>query len=153
MAVTTEYSTEITALDQDGYTPNGPTEQGGVVRVAHFNFTQGGAAGDAGSLAVLCQMPSSRVRLLGIRAAVSALGASRTMDFGHLGYTQPDDTEVAADPDGFDADNDVSSAIVLDIQPDVVIEAKAAWRLTTQVNDGTIPAGATIKGYALYVRN
>jgi len=129
--------------------------------MAFFEFTQGSSAGDAGSLAYLVKLPAGKVRVLLplSRIANSALGASRTMDLGWAAYTNDDGTAVAADPNGLDDGIDVSSAAATNPSGTIggaetkLFESQAGVVLTAQINDGTIPAAATLKGYFLYVQD
>lgn len=129
---------------------NHPHEDRGRVRVKAFDFTQSGA-GTAGDEALLCSMDAGKIRILSATVTNSALGASRTMDLGHQGYSPLTGAAVAADPDAFHADEDVSAIATNTIVINTVIEAKDTWVLSAQINDGTIPAGATLNGYVLYV--
>lgn len=160
MAVTTENSNQYANTVAEPRVKNPTHEAHGRVRLARFNFTQGAAAGDAGSLARLVRLPKGRVRVLLplSRIAHSALGASRTLDLGWEAYHADDGSGlVAADPNGLDDGVDVSSAGAL--VPGGTLggdETRLFGSLdgvvvTAQVNDGTIPAGATLDGHLAYV--
>jgi hypothetical protein len=160
MAVTTEYSAQYTEsyVTVPAKVPE-THEWAGRIRLAFFEFTQGAAAGDAGSLAYLVKLPAGKVRVLLNESyiASSALGASRTMDTGWVAYTGDDGVAVAVDPNGLDDGVDVSSAVAFSPIGTVggsetkLFESQGGVVLTAQVNDGTIPAAATIKGYFAYV--
>ena len=152
MAVTNEKAAQLA----DGY--RGKTYDDEKVRFAHFEFTQGAAAGDAGSTADLVKLPAGNVRLLPGMSKVyhSALGASRTLDIGHPAYTGADGVAVAADDDAFTAAGalDVSSAGT-NVAFDAAVrkfDMFSRGGITVQgiVQGGTIPAGATIFGYVAY---
>jgi hypothetical protein len=159
MAVTTEYSTEYAAAVNTKGTPVDTHQWEGRVRYMSFNFTQGAAAGDAGSLAVLCKLPHGKARVILPLSYVgaSAMGTSRTMDLGWLAYTNDDGTAVAADPNGLDDGIDVSAATTtvpggtLGGGENKLFESQTGVSITAQINDGTIPAAATIKGHIAYV--
>jgi len=162
MAVTTEYSDQYTEsyVTVPAKVPE-THEWAGRVRMAFFEFTQGAAAGDAGSLAYLVKLPAGKVRVLLplSRIANSALGTSRTMDLGWAAYTNDDGTAVAADPNGLDDGIDASAAAATNPGGTIgghetkLFESQAGVVLTAQINDGTIPAAATLKGYFLYVQD
>ena len=158
MAVTTQQSTQL-ALTETEPTDFNPThEWAGRLRFARFDFTQSGA-GDAGSVAELLTLPAGKVRVVLplSRIAFSALGASRTMDFGWKAYSGDDDVAVAADPNGLDAAVDVSSAGSVIPGGTVgggetyLFQAKEGVTLTATINGGTFPDAATLNGYVVYV--
>jgi hypothetical protein len=159
MAVTTEYSTEYAAAVNATQTPVMVNQWHGRLRIQTFNFTQGAAAGDATSLAVLCKLPPGKCRIILPLSYVgaSAMGTSRTMDLGHLAYSDLDGDAVAADPDDLDADIDVSAATTttpggtLGAGENKLYESQDGVSITAQINDGTIPAAATITGFFAYV--
>lgn len=159
MAVTQEKSTQVTNSEASPSAFNPTTDWHGRLRFARFNFTQGSSAGDAGSLAELVKLPHGKVRVVLplSRVAFSALGASRTMDLGWLAYTNDSGTAVAADPNGLDDGVDVSSAGSVNPGGTVggdetyLFESETGVTVTAQINDGTIPAAATLDGYIAYV--
>lgn len=159
MAVTQEKSTELNNFQVTSPPVMNETHQyGGRKRTMQFNFTQGAAAGDAGSLAELIKLPAGRVTVFlnESRYTVSAFGAARTSDLGWLAYEDENGTAVAADPNGLDDGADVSGAAT--ITPTGTIggnelkefQSKGGVTITQQTNDGTIPIGATISGYITY---
>lgn len=160
MAVTTENSTQYANTQADPRVMNPTHEAHGRVRIARFNFTQGASAGDAGSIARLVKLPKGKVRVILplSRVAFSAMGASRTMDLGWEAYRADDGSgDVAEDPNGLDDGVDVSSAGsvipggTLGGDETALFESLDGVVLTAQVNDGTIPAAATLDGYVAYV--
>lgn len=158
MAVTTQQSAQMALIDGDPRTPNPVHEWAGRLRIALFDFTQAGA-GDAGSLAELVKLPAGHVRLILplSRIGFSALGASRTMDVGWAAYSGHDGSAVAADPNGLDAAVNVASAGSVNPAGTVggsetmLFSAQEGLVLTAQVNGGTIPDGATLSGWFVYV--
>jgi hypothetical protein len=162
MAVTTEKSTQVTAVD-DTEPPVYPeaNEWHGRLRVARFTFTQGAAAGDATSTATLVKLPGGAVRILGhlSRIAFSAFGASRTLNIGYTANRDKAGAAVAADPDAFASSVDVSSAgtttlaeaLATTTDGTTLITSQAGFYIDCVVAGGTIPAAATINGYVVYV--
>ena len=158
MAVTQEQATQVSNPVAVPPTLNDANEVHGKLRIFHFSFTQGSAAGDAGSLAEIAKLPggSTRVFLPLSRIAFSAMGASRTMDLGWLAYTDQAGDAVTADPNGLDDGVDVSSAGSVNPAGTVggsetyLFESNGGVTITAQINDGTIPAAATLKGYIVY---
>lgn len=159
MAVTTQNSTQYANTLADPRIRNATHEAHGRLRVARFNFIQAGA-GDAGSTVRLLALPKGRVRVIGplSRIAHSAMGAGRTLDLGWEAYRADDGSgEVAADPNGLDDGIDVSSAgaVVpggaLGGDETMLFASLAGVVLTAQVNDATIPDGATLDGTVVYV--
>jgi len=157
MAVTTQNSTEYAELITDPPAIQPGDEYTGKVRVLKFSFTQSGA-GDANSLLNLTKLPAGRWAIqTGLsKVKFDAFGASRTLDVGHTGYTEPDGTAVPADEDAFAAALDVSSAgtafmdagdgmvrVIDSINP-VVIQAK--------VEAGTIPDTTKVFGFITAVQ-
>ena len=159
MAVTQEKSDQITNQEASPPVMTGVDTLRGKLKMLRFSFTQGAAAGDAGSLAELVKIPAGIVRVLLplSRIAFSAMGAARTMDLGWLAYTDTDDAAVAADPNGLDDGVDVSGAGSVNPGGTVggdetyLFESNGGLTLTAQINDGTIPIAATLKGYVIYV--
>jgi hypothetical protein len=157
MALTAETSTQIAARSTPG-TILMPADMGAKLRFKYFTFTQGAAAGDANSTADLVYLPAGKVRIFGglSRVSHSAFGASRVLDVGHTGFTQPDGTAVVADEDFLHSAADISGAggfapmdetgndqtIVYHSKTEVLIRAKC--------EAGTIPIGATLEGFIVY---
>jgi hypothetical protein len=158
-AVTQEKSDELDNFQTDRpQNLNRPDRWGGRLRRKRFTFTQGLAVGDAGSLAELIRLPPGRVTLYlnDARVSNSALGASRTMDLGWLAYRNTSDVAVAADPNGLVDGVDVSGAVVttptglIGDEEAVEFDSQEGVTITAQINDGTIPIAATLKGYFTY---
>ena len=161
MAVTTEYSTEYTAGYQDPHIADVTTSQSGLQR-QKFTFTQGSAAGDAGSLAYLGRLPAGKVTFHPAlsRYRWSAGGSSLIFDIGYGAYTEPDGDAVTADADGFDGDVDVSSAGAAFMGSDIGTLGTGADTFEFNSESGVdiyvttagavIPAAMTIKGNLVF---
>lgn len=126
------------------------------LRFAYFKATQSGA-GDATSTMDLCKLPAGNVRVLpGLsRYSISALGAARTLDFGHRAYeTKADGTLEAEALDAFAANIDASGAIAGAALATTIkydLYSRRGVTISAQVNDGTIPDGAVLEGYIAYL--
>lgn len=161
MAVTQEKSDQITNQEASPPVMAGVDTLRGKLKILRFTYTQGAAAGDAGSLSELVKVPAGVVRvfLALSRITTSAFGAARTMDIGWLAYTDTDGAAVAADPNGLDDGVDVSSAVsfaptgTVGEDETYLFESNGGVTLTAQTNDATIPAAATINGYFVYVQD
>lgn len=155
MAVTTETSRQLGNAEARPMTRTHASEWDGSYKKFFFDFTQGATAGDAGSVARVVKLPPGRVRvfLADSRIAFSAMGASRTMDLGWEAHAAVDGTTTAADRNGFKDGVDVSSAGAVvptgtvGSHETVLFESRAGVVLTLQINDGSIPAAATLSGY------
>lgn len=159
MAVTTENSDQYANLVASPRVHNPTHHSHGRLRFQFFEFTQGSSAGDAGSIARLCKLPAGKVRLFLplSRIYFSAMGTSRTMDLGWEAYSDDDGGDaVAADENGLDDGVDVSAAGsvnpggTIGTHETKLFESEDGVVLTAQINDGTIPAAATISGYVVY---
>lgn len=161
MAVTTENSAEYAnAVSTSPTVRNRPDQQHGRMRIASFTHTQV-AQGDANSKVNLCQLPAGRGRILKKLswASVSALGAARTMDIGHTGWTKIDGTSQAAVADVIADGVDVSSATgaVLgvgtnaDDSPVLVYDSKTPITIQALIAGDTLDLGETFDGYIVYV--
>lgn len=154
MAVTTEKSSQLARIESTPPKVNPTHHWHGRERFYEANFTQGAAAGDAGSIARLLTLPAGKVRLVlwKSRIATSAFGVARTLDLGWEAYTKDDGSAVAASPNGLDAGQDVAAAGAytpigtLGAGETMLFESKGGVTLTARVNAGTIPAAATIDG-------
>lgn len=154
MAVTTEYSDVATAQRSASLTVDSDLYSGRVVPIT-FSFTQGAAAGDVNSLAVLFQTPT-QARLLALQSWLrhSAFGAARLLSVGWLAYTDEYGDPQVADYDGLTSALDVALAGVkqVGLTPTAGIShffATPRW-LVAQVTGDTIPAGATLSGTFLF---
>ena len=130
----------------------------GKLRFFEFDYTQDGA-GVAGDDVRIVKLPAGKVRVVlpMCRIAWSTMGASRTMDMGWEAYTDSDNAAVAADPNGLDDGVDVSAAGSVNPSGTVggaetyLFDSMDGVVLTLQINDGTIPNAATLKGYIVAV--
>lgn len=162
MAVTTQNSVEVAKMVSNPPTLIDPTVANGKLRFAYFSHTQDGA-GDATSSVRIAKLPRGKVRLLPCLSLIQHnwTQGSATMDIGWDGYTQPDGTEVAADPNGIDDGLDVDTAGVLSGE-DLAGQLTAAGRtklfnskegvdirLTSQ--DVALADDSTVTGYLVYV--
>ena len=153
MAVETEQSTQVSNVDATPPVMNDTYEDGGRVRAKRFNHTQS-VAGDATSTVDLVKIPPGKwmVHLDMSRIAFSAFGASRVLDIGHTGYTNPDGTAVAVAAAAFVNDLDVSGAGnakmtgVVGADEVFVINSKDGTTIQATVAGGTIPLAATLDG-------
>lgn len=163
MAVTTEKSAQVTNMEASPPVKLNASELHGRLRIARFEFTQGAAAGDATSTFDLVKIPAGKtitvLKSLS-RFNCSAFGAARTVDIGHTGYTNLDGTVVAAAADVLLDGADVSAAAkivmgagasALTDDDAFVFDAKSQVTLQGVVAGGTIPVGATVKGYFVFV--
>lgn len=157
MAVTTQKSDQITALTTYPIVNAEQADVGGKVRTRRFTHTQSGA-GDATSTVELVQLPAGRVRVLLDQSVIanSAFGASRVLDIGYAAYTDFSGTTVAASANGIKNDLDVSAAATNTMagaagaEPTLAFNSKTGVTLYCTVAGGTIPDGATLKGYVQF---
>lgn len=157
MALTAEKSTQVAASDAPG-TILMPADMGAKLRFKYFTFTQGAAAGDANSTVDLCELPAGKVRIFGglSRVSTSAFGASRVLDVGHTGFTQPDGTAVAAAEAALHSAADISAAGGFAPADETGNDQTFVYHSRTRVlirakcEGGTIPIAATIEGFIVY---
>lgn len=163
MGVTTEYSTEyLKTTDPRTYGSLNPEQAPRDIKFIPFNFTQGVAAGDAASKAVLAFLEAGRFYVLPKLSFIDwdAFGSSRVLDIGYAAYTDEDGNTVVADPDAFDDDVDVASAGRAAMGSDIaaasggsfLFKARDGVAITATVAGGTIPAGTKLKGYLAVAR-
>lgn len=132
-----------------------PVEDGGKLRIAYFDVTQGVAAGDIASTMELCKLPIGRIRILPLSSRVqcSAWGAARTLGIGFRAYTDSNQAAVAEDAAALVAALDVSAAVTVAISATLLkwdIFSFSGVTVFAKVAGGTIPAAATLKGYIVY---
>lgn len=158
MAVTTETSDELDAYLGVPTSRINVHQWMGRVRIMHFTFTQGAAAGDANSIARLVKLPAGKVRVLGGMSKIyfSAFGASRVLDVGYDAYVDDNGDDVSADLDALANNINVASAGDSDIDNNtadgtLLLESREGVEIQAQVAGGTIPAAATLKGYIAFV--
>ena len=111
MAITYEYSTEC-ALESSSPALANMAIQSLTLKVLPFKFTQGAAAGDAGSIAYLRRLPPGEVWFFPLLSEFQSddMGTSTNVDIGFDEYTEPDGSVVSADPNLFDDGVDNHSA-------------------------------------------
>jgi hypothetical protein len=162
MSVTTQNSVEVAKMVSNPPTLVDPTVANGKLRFAYFAHTQDGA-GDATSTVCIAKLPRGKVRLIPGLSCIQHnwTTASATVDIGWDGYTQPDGTVVAADPDGIDDGISVETAGVLsgeDLGAQLTATGRTKLfdskngvdiRLTSQ--DVALAAASTASGYLAYV--
>lgn len=149
------------STQRDGETRKRPLDEHGKVRIAYFDVPAANVAavGDAGSTFELCKLPTGAVRVLPTlsRVTFSAMGSARTLDIGHRAYQKRppyvgSDGIEAEDLDALHANEDVSSAGNATLTGETFdFYSTGGVDIVAQINDGTIPIGATISGYILYV--
>lgn len=163
MAVTNESSTEY--LKTTDPRTNGsltPEQAPKDIDFVPFTFTQGAAAGDIGSTMKLAFLEGGRFVILPKLSFIdwSAFGAARLLDVGLAAYQDETDTTVAAQPNLFDDDVDVSAAGRAALGSDVLaltggrylVKTRGGASIIATVAGGTIPAGATLTGYFAVAR-
>lgn len=158
MAITAQKSVQMTNPTLLPNVQNETNVSTGKFRIKYFDFTQVGA-GDIGSTVELVQLPYGRVRILRdmCRVSSSVFGAARTLDVGLKAYTKFDGTAQAAAASALKAAADVSAAATNTLaaaagaDPTLYIESNAGVVVQATVAGGTIPDGATLKGYIVYV--
>lgn len=161
-AVTTESSTEYTNETASPPVKVASSTKGGKQRIAYFSFTQSAAVGDANSTANLVKLPPGKVRLLKpeSRFVCSAFGAARLLDIGYLAHTKGDGTAVAASQDTILDGGDVAAAAKLECgagtnglgtDATILFDSRDGVSIQALCSGGTIPAGATLKGFFTYV--
>lgn len=160
MPVTNQYSDQLQMTVDDPSTLLDTSEVGGRQRIAFFDFTQSGA-GDANSTAILAKLPAGRLRILREASVISssAFGASRTLDVGYQAFTAKDGTETAADADalvdGVSVANAATNAMdaAAGADPTLFVNSRTGVTIEATVLGGTIPDGATLKGYIAYIKD
>ena len=154
MAITTENSLEFANQTASPVVKLGNDELQGKIVVAHFDFTQSAAVGDDGSFVNFIRLPGGKVRILKFEFATSAFGASRVLKIGNTAALALDGkTAIAADDDAFAVALDLATAVDISDLSDTVIETFDGFDVQGTVTGGTIPAGATLKGYIAYTRD
>ena len=165
MTVTAEKSTQVTNMEAAPPVKLNAGELHGRMRIARFTFTQGAAAGDANSTADLVKLPPGKNITLPknlSRFVCSAFGASRVLDIGHTGYANIDGTAVAAAADVILDGADVSAAAIgsmgagtnaLTANDAFVFDNRSGVTIQAKCTGGTIPAGATLNGYFVYIED
>lgn len=157
MAVTTQKSDQITATETLPIVNAEQADVGGKVRTRRFTFTQSGA-GDATSTVELCKLPAGRIRILLSTSIIanSAFGSSRVLDIGYRAHTNIDGTAVVESATAIKDDLSVASAATNTMaatagaEPTLSLNSRSGVTLFATVAGGTIPDGATLKGYVQF---
>jgi len=153
MAVVDQDSTQIANESATPPVKNDSCDDRGRLRVKRFDLVQSGA-GDATSIQSVFKIPPGKVNIhLALsRIAFSAFGASRVLDIGHSGYTEPDGDVIAAADAAFANDIDVSGAGnanptgVVGGDEIFQVNSKNGTTIICTVAGGTIPDAATLDG-------
>lgn len=138
-----------------------PQNDHSKVRFQYFNLPATTVAGDANTTIDLADMPPGPVRVIPelSRIQCSAFGASRVLAVGHRAYQKRDAymnssgvTDEAESANAFGSAIDVSAAATVKVGAAVGYDvfSKAGFRVFTTVTGGTIPLGATLKGFIAY---
>lgn len=139
---------------------NREQDQHGKLRCEYFKFTAPAGGVSAGDEIELATLVRGRVRVLGnlSRIHIDQATGSPTVDIGYRAFETPDGTEVAADPDGFDADLDPSSGAVdanlltaLDQPRTWAAESRKGITVFATVESAALDADDVIEGYIVYM--
>ena len=152
MAVTTQKSTQ---LSRTMAAPGDGVQSSAGIQVCKFNFTQSGA-GDATSVALLCELSAGRVVIIPelCKAVASAWGTSRTVAIGYAENVGRDGSVVAASTAALLTASTTAAAggtIAGTSFIDLEVEVKNRLVITATVAGGTIPDGATLVGRIAYL--
>lgn len=135
-----------------------PIDEHGKLRANWFTLPPVTVAGDAGSTFLLTELPPGRVRILPhlSRISASAWGAARTLALGHKAYATrpPDNTDEPDNPTAFASAIDVSAATNSIVWSTVLkydVFSLAGVTVYGTVGGGTIPVGATLSGYVMFL--
>ena len=161
MGVTATDSVAIANSKASPKVLNFSSDDGGKIRIAYIDVTQGAAAGDATSTVELCTLPRGRVRILGplSRLRCSVFGSSRVLDIGTRAYKTIDGADVAESANALDNDLDVSAAADVGIGSALTLAKSIVWTsregitLFGTIAGGTIPAGATLTGWVAFTKD
>lgn len=160
MAVTNEKSAQLQQVDAALPDFLASDQSMARCRAFQFDFTQGAAAGDAESTALLCRLHPGKWTLLAYVSRIenSAFGAGRTLNVGVQAYTKSDGSAQAAQEDVLVDGLDVAAAggnfmgsgtnglARVDLP-----ESRDRIEVYATVKGATIPSGATIKGVVLAI--
>jgi hypothetical protein len=157
MAVTTEYSIEYDAIENNSGLPLDNRDMHSKIRFMKFTFTQGAAAGDANSLAYLAKLPAGKINVIADLSKIyhSAFGAGRTLDVGYDAYDNPQGSEQSAVIDALLDGDDISAAGNVLLTGDAVdgihaFHSKKGVHIVAKCLGDTIPAAATLNGHIAY---
>ena len=159
MAITTIKSNAVDpSLLGTGVLTTQPHRVMGKTSVIFFEATQVGA-GDIGSLVDLAKIPGGNCTILADQCKIynSAFGASRTLTVGLSAYKKAGDSSAtAADYEVLHTTADVATAgsfvpSSATTAGNIAIKAVTEVKVVAKVAGGTIPDGATLKGYITIV--
>lgn len=158
MAVTTQYSTEYTAINTTKTVPF-PEQAGAKLRVAYFAHTQSGA-GDATSKVYAVKLPAGRVTIHGklSNLYVNWTTASATMDVGWAAYkAMSDGSDVSASYNGIDDGIDVDTVGARTIGSALTatgytktFESKYGVDIVLTSQDAVLAASSAVAGCIVY---
>lgn len=152
MSVTSQFSTQLQAALGALLNPLDPRDQHGRLRIARFTFTQVGQ-GAINSVAILCRLPAGPLFLVRSVVLNSALGASRTMDLGHNGFSPITGADVAAAPTAFATAIGVSAAGTQRTEIGQLFNARQPFTFQARIQGGTFDAANTLNGWIEYVQD
>lgn len=138
-----------------------PTSDHGKLRIEYFELPATTVAGDAESTIDLTQLPPGNVRLLPsmCRLETTAFGSGRSLDIGTRAYSSRNPSAIGAvenaeELDAFIDGKSVATALADEKFSDVIkydLYSVAGITVAAQVKGGTIPIGAKVSGYLVYV--
>lgn len=155
MAVTIQETTQAAVVSGDRFQA---FDRGAKLRMFYFDLPATTVTGDDGSSVNLVRLPQGRFRVLPQLSLikVSALGASRVMDLGHRAYIKEDGSAAGASEaeslEVFLNNRDVSGATEThwgQVVTKYDFFSRSGVVLCARVSGGTIPIGATMRGYLI----
>lgn len=152
MAKETYLATQL----QEGARPR-TLDDHGKVRIQYF-IVDVEVAGDADSEIELCDLPPNAVRVIPNMSYIesSAFGAGRTLDIGHRAYRTTSDYAVEPQDEDFTAfaeNLDIAAAGTTKLSDKLKHDtySKGEVRVVARVQGGSVPVGAKLQGYIVYV--
>ena len=155
MAVTLEYS-DVALAQRSGNPPVESDLYTDRVVAITWQFTQGVAAGDINSQAVLFRSPTGRSRFLSLLSWMrhDALGAARLVNLGWLAFIDERGVPRSQNLVGITANLDVAAAglkhVGLTPTPGASFLFETPRWLVATVVGGTIPAGSNLSGCFMF---
>lgn len=150
MGVTTQKSTQVTALDAGGLANwQSATKLHQSVRLLPFEFTQSGA-GDQNSTADLVKLPPGKFRVaLGNSWIDYPATTNGALQVGHTGYTGNDGVAVAASATAFLGSTTITSAGRTTLLAAAFFDYDSPTEITVQAKftgTGGVAGSAVFKG-------
>lgn len=139
----TRKSEQITMIDSPDHLQLKPNEAHGRLRPAFFKFTTPASGGADGDIYELCEIPAG-ARILGIKTACEALGASVVAKIGIVGA----DTKYGSAKD-LAAIGEDNFAVL--ISENYGVELTAKERLIMTLTGAAPAATKIVQGHVLYV--